>query len=402
MKRSRKKHLTAPTVERIKPPKSGQEEHFDLGYAGLALRVSHGGVKSFVVLYRFDGKPRRLTVGRYPEVTLATAREAWRRTREAVASGIDPAIKRGARAYEPSMNFEHVVREWLQRDQADTRSLPQVESAVERYVLPFWGDRRVDEIGKRDVIELIDKIVDKGYATMARRVHAYLHRFFKWAKGRDIVTVNPLADLERRGKEASRNRVLTDGELAGIWRGADAVPVYGDAVKLLILTGARREEISALKWSEIEDGDTIKLSGDRTKTGEPHDVYLSSVTRSLVSQLPHVGNSGHVFTTNGRGHITGWSNAKAKLDEASGVTGWTVHDLRRTLATGLQKLGVNSQTIEAILGHVGGSRSGIVGVYQRHSFEPEARAALEAWGAHVMALVEGQKPGKVLPFGGKR
>ena len=170
---------------------------------------------------------------------------------------------------------------------------------------------------------------------------------------------------------------------------------------MLTLTGARRDEIAQLKWSEI-DGDTIKLEGDRTKTGVPHIIPLSAPAKSLLNSIPRIVGSEFVFTIGGTKPIAGWSKYKIILDADSGVTGWRLHDLRRTVATGMQKLGVNLQTVEAVLGHTSGSRSGVVGVYQRHSFDAEKRAALEAWGAHVTALVEGKRPGTVLPMRGAR
>jgi integrase len=172
---------------------------------------------------------------------------------------------------------------------------------------------------------------------------------------------------------------------------------YGPAVQLLILTGARREEIGQLRWSEILE-DSIKLNGSRTKNGEPHDVPLSLPALALLEQVPRIAGSDFVFTATGKTPITAWAWAKAKLDGLSQVTSWRTHDLRRTAATGLQKLGTPLQVTEAILGHTAGSRAGIVGIYQRHNYANEKRAALEAWGAHVMALVEGREPGKVVPI----
>jgi integrase len=150
---------------------------------------------------------------------------------------------------------------------------------------------------------------------------------------------------------------------------------------MLALTGARRDEIAKLRWSEI-DGATIKLEGGRTKTGAPHTIPLSSAAQALLKSLPHLGD----FVFSGARPMSNWTKSKLRLDGASGVTNWRIHDLRRTVATGLQKLGANLQTIESVLGHTSGSRSGVVGVYQRHSFEAEKREALEAWGIHVMGL----------------
>jgi integrase len=164
---------------------------------------------------------------------------------------------------------------------------------------------------------------------------------------------------------------------------------YGPAFQLLILTGARREEIGRLRWCEIVDG-AIALDGDRTKNGEPHKIPLSTAAGTVIAQLPRIAGSEFVFTFSGHVPLSGWSQAKRRLDDLGTVRNWVTHDLRRTCATGLQKLGTPLQVTEAILGHTAGSRGGIIGVYQRHDYANEKRAALEAWGAHVLALVEGR------------
>jgi integrase len=155
----------------------------------------------------------------------------------------------------------------------------------------------------------------------------------------------------------------------------------------LILTGARREEIGRLKRSEIINT-VISLRGNRTKNGEPHDIPLSAPALGLLKDAPRIGNSDYIFTTNGKTPISGWSRAKSELDKIAGVTDWRIHDLRRVVATGLQKLGTPLQVTEAVLGHISGSRAGVVGIYQRHNYANEKRAALDAWGKHVIGLVE--------------
>jgi integrase len=377
-----KRHLTDASVQRIKPPKEGSVEIFDLGYPGLALRVGYGGAKSFEMFYRHGGKLRRETLGRWPSTSLADARMEWRKTREAIAKGEDPA---GAKA--PAMAFEAVVEEWLKRDQSKNKasSQYQVHRALESDLLPAWRGKRVDAITKRDIHDLLDSIADRGAPIMARRVQAYVRRFFRWCVERDILKVDPTAGMPRVGNGKSRERVLTDDELLKVWRSCDGP--YGTVVRMLALTGARREEIAQLKWSEI-DRDTIKLEGPRTKTGVPHIIPLSAPAMSLLETMPRIRGCEFVFTNGGKKPIADWSRCKIALDAASGVTGWRVHDLRRTVATGLQKLGVNLQTVEAVLGHTSGSRAGVVGIYQRHDYAAEKRQALEAWGAHVAELVE--------------
>jgi len=384
--------LTVAAVDRIKPPEQGQVDHFDKGFPGFALRMSYGGAKAWVYFYRLHGKLRRLTLGQYPSMTLADAREAWRDARKAVGKGDNPARKKPVHAD----SFEAVADEWLKRDQAHKRSYGEVKRVIDRDVKPVWEGRQIATIGRRDALELIDGIADRGVITLARRTQSYLHRLFRWSVGRGIIEGNPMADLPKPGADVKRDRVLTDAELKLVFNAAANIGTFGPAVQLLILTGARKMEIGALCWSEIKGG-TIKLEGKRTKNGEPHSIPLSPHAAALIKKLPHTGDSDFVFTTNGKRPVSGWSKAKTKFDTVCGnaVVDWTWHDFRRTMATGLQRLGVSLQVIEAILGHVSGSRAGVVGVYQRHRFDDEKRAALEAWGRHVEGIVNG-KSGKVL------
>jgi integrase len=379
-----KRPLTAASVDRIKPPALGQAEYFDKGFPGLALRISYGGGKSFVFFYRIGGKLRRMTLGTYPAISLAQARQAWRDARQDVAAGRDPAQVRKREVM--GTNFKSVADEWLDRDQSKNKTAELVRHIVERDLVPVWGHLSVTDITRRDVRDLIDSIADRGAPIGARRVHAYVHRFFRWCVGRDIIEANPAADMPKPGRETKRDRVLSDEELTDVWNAAGKLGwPYGDAIRLLILTGARREEIGQLKWSEIE-GDLIALEGARTKNAVPQTIPLSLPAATVLQHVPRIAESKRVFTTNGKTAVSGWSRAKSKLDELSGVSDWRIHDLRRTVATGLQKLGVNLQTIEAVLGHTSGSRSGLVGVYQRHSFDAEKRAALDTWGAHVQSI----------------
>lgn len=386
-----KRALAAAAVARIKAPAQGQEDHFDKGFPGLALRVSYGGSKTFVYFYRLHGKQHRLTLGRWPAMDLAGARDAWQTARKLVGKGENPARVRPAQAD----SFEAVAAEWLKRDQAQNRSAANVRAIVDRYLLPAWEGRPFNTITRRDAIELIDAVADKGYPTMARRLHSHLHRLFRWSVGRGIIAINPIAELPKPGDAVKRDRVLTDAELALIWRAACGIEwPFGPIFRLLILTGARREEIGALRWAEV-DGDVIHLEGARTKNGEPRTIPLAPPGVAIVAEIPRVVDSGFAFsTTAGRTSVSGWSKAKqvldaeaAKLDHGRALPEWRLHDLRRTVATGLQRLGVNLQVIEAVLGHISGSRAGIVGVYQRYGFEKEKRAALEAWGRHVESLV---------------
>jgi integrase len=381
-----KRAFTDAAVKRLKLPKAGQQDVFDQGYPGLALRLSYGANRSWVYFYRINGRLRRMTLGIYPALSLADAREAWRNARNDVHAGREPTRPRGTT--DADSTFEKALENWLKRDQANNRTKEAVKRLIDKDATPAWRHRHIADIGRADVLDVIDKVVDRGSPITARRLHAHLHRFFTWHTGRGKIPFNPMAHLPKPGAETQRERVLNDKELEAVWRAAKEIGwPFGDAVRLLILTGARREEIGGLKWNEIDD-DTVNLAGERTKNGEPHTIPLSSAAAIVLQEVPRIANSERVFTTNGKTSVSGWSRAKRNLDELSKVKEWRIHDLRRTVATGLQKLGVNLQTIEAVLGHTSGSRSGVVGVYQRHSFDAEKRAALDAWGARVIELVD--------------
>ena len=400
--------LTGAILARLKAPATGQVDYFDAGYPGLALRVTAKGVRSWTYFGRLHGKLKRVTLGRLHEVPkLSEARQRAGEAAEALREGVDPAAaKRAKREALTRDTVEAVVDEWIKRDQAGNRSLPEVRRVMDHDVIPRWGARPLAKIKRRDVIELLDAIVDRGAPTLALRVHAYLHRLFRWAVMRDIIVASPMSDLPKPGRENPRDRVLDDNELARVWQACDGLDYpFGPLVRLLILTGARRDEITALRWEEVDEG-LIRLAGKRTKAGEPRTIPLAPEAQAIVAGVPRIANpdtgkADFAFTSTGRTPVSGWSKAKRKLNEVVSMTGpdgqrreevspladWVIHDLRRTAATGLQRLGFRLEVIEAVLGHISGSRAGIVGVYQRHAFEDEKRKALEAWARHVIGLV---------------
>jgi integrase len=246
---------------------------------------------------------------------------------------------------------------------------------------------------------------------------------FAWAVKRGVVPANPFANLPIGKSIAKRERVLSDDEIAQIWRAAGKVAApYGAIVRLLILTGQRRGEVAGMNWGEISNDLAIwTMPGERTKNGAPHMVPLSAPARDLLRALlpEHEGDARRAIEDRrAKGLLAlpgalgtpfaGWSKAKAALDKAAVdarakagadagtspalLVPWSVHDLRRTVATGLQRLGVRLEVTEAVLNHISGSRGGIAGVYQRHDWAAEKRAALEAWAAHVTAVVAGRTP----------
>lgn len=400
-----KRHLTAAAVTRIKPPRTGQIDHFDAGYPGLALRVSYGGTRTWVWFYRQHGKLRRLTLGALPKLGLADAREAWRVAREQLSKGLEPVqVLAADQAEDDATTVRSVVTDWLKRDQTTNRkygtaarTYGEVERIMNREVLPVWGNRRLADMTPQDVEDLIDAIVDRGAVTMACRVHARLHRLFRWAVQRRLIDASPMQDMPRPRAEIKRKRVLKDEELRCMWDAAtQAGWPMGSAIQLLVLTCARREEIGALRWTEIDtERNQILLKGDldRTKNSEDHIIPLSTKARELIDATPRVAGSPFVFSTTTTTPISGWSKVKVRIDNmmraelGEAFEPWRFHDLRRTAATGLERLGVPLQVTEALLGHTAGSKGGIAGIYQLHDYAEEKRAAIEKWAQHITTVV---------------
>ena len=240
---------------------------------------------------------------------------------------------------------------------------------------------------------MLEGIVDRGAPFTANRALAVLTRLGNWAVEREIIAASPFDRIKPPTVETSRERVLSDDEIRLLWPAFDAVGhPFGPFGKLLLLTGARRAEVAGMRWSEVDlAAKTWTLPGARTKNGHEHVVPLSDAAMRVLQDLPRIGDKpdGFIFTTTGKTPVSGYSHAKAAIDRAvsAEVAPWALHDLRRTVATNLQKLGVRLEVTEAVLNHVSGSRAGIVGIYQRHNWKDEKRAALTAWAARVAAIV---------------
>jgi integrase len=238
----------------------------------------------------------------------------------------------------------------------------------------------------------VHSIAAAGKLATARLTAAYGRACYGWAIGAGLLETNPFTGV-RLNSVPSRERVLTDAELAAIWKAADGLGSYNSIVRLLLLTGQRREEVAGMTWNEVTgDLSAWTISAQRAKNGVAHIVPLSPQAQVILRAAPRYEGTDPIFPGR-RGPFNGFGKAKAALDQACGIKNWRLHDLRRTMATGLQRLAVRLEVTEAILNHVAGSRAGIVGVYQRHTWSDEKRAALTAWGEHVAAIVEGRESG---------
>lgn len=438
----------ALTVNRIinAKAKPARQEIPDGLLVGLYLMVQPSGAKSFAVRYRYAGQPRKLTLGAFPAITLEAARDIGGKALRAAAEGRDPATEKQAlkgaekkaKAEEERGKrdlFENVAREFIERhamknnretswretarilglkpDPDNSGKLLIVERTTDKppTVLNLWSGRKVQEITKRDVIALLDTVRDRA-PVMANRNLAAIRKLFNWCLARDVIQVSPCSLIEPPAPERSRDRILSDDELRLVWNatGADPSP-FGPLVKLLILTGQRLAEVGGMRWDELDLENRLwTLPAERVKNGERHEVPLSETAVKILKALPRIKTTkGFVFTTTRDAAVSGFSRAKDRLDaavEASLTKGakppehWTFHDLRRTMASGMARLGIQLPVIEKILNHTSGSFRGVVGIYQRHSFADEKRKALETWASFVQSVASGTHPANVVSLKG--
>jgi integrase len=399
------KALTATGIEAAKPGAS-RREISDGGQDGLFLIVQPSGAKSWALRYRADGKPVKLTLGRWPAMTLAKARGAAAEALDASKAGDDPATKKRAEKVarlEANLSERDKVKTLIgQYDKLRLKHLKSratVRRELDRFVVAAWGERNIQSIAKRDVIDLLDEIVESGRAVSANRVRAYLNTFLNWCVERDILVMSPATGVKRVTKESSRDRVLSDDEIRWLWQACGDLDLWGPFTKTLLLTGQRLGEVAAMREAEIT-GATWHLEAKRTKNGRAHDVHLSDATLDVLAGTMKIKGAGYLFTTTGNSPLSNFHRGReavvAKMAEIAAkdrgepveIPRWTFHDLRRTAATGMARLGIPVRVTEAVLNHVSGTGSGIVAVYQRHDYADEKRAALDAWARFVATIVE--------------
>jgi integrase len=264
---------------------------------------------------------------------------------------------------------------------------------IEGGLVKRWGKRQLADIRRDEVVAALDDIIDRGSPYAANRTLAHLRKLFNWALPRYRLAENPCRGVQPPGEERSRDRVLSDEELQRVWLAAGAIGwPFGAVVQLLILTGARLNEVARMEWSELDvERKLWTLPAERVKNKRRHEVPLSAAALAIIEALPR-GKGRFVFsTTHGRTAVVGHDGVKVRLDQASGVTGWRLHDLRRTVASGMAGLKIALPVIEKCLNHTSGTFRGIVGVYQRHEFADEKRQAFEAWARKVVEeIVEGR------------
>ena len=428
--------LTDAAVQKFRAPPGGRIEYFDATLPGFGVRVagptgrSPEGRKSWVLFYRFGGEQKRLTIEPgYPALSLADARKRAGDALSLLSRGTDPAAEKAqtkAASTRRPDTIENVISEFMRRHMEGKRRAPRYIAETRRnfdlHVLPRWRDRDIASIHRRDVIELLDAVVDgggkvkdadglvkvvRGGPIAANRVLAAVRALFNWALRRGLIETTPAALVERPGEETRRERTLSADELRAVWPAMDGMGYPAGAFfKMVLLTGQRREEVATMAWADIDlDQKVWTIPAEVTKAGRGHAVPLCPAAVELLNTIPRKSTtlnpakkltpSPHVFTQSGDHAISGYSAFKRRLDAAvtlarteagfEPLEPWTVHDLRRTVATEMGRLGVARFTISRVLNH---SDRSVTGIYDRHSYLAEKRAAMDTWGEYLTGLTE--------------
>jgi integrase len=375
--------------------------YFDTGkpserVPGLALRIREGGSRRFIYFYRHGGKSQRITIGDASAWSLDAARARARELRVRIDRGENPADDRQAAKIaevRQSQTLRAVAADYLAAVRPKMRPRSHSESTryLAQYFEPLLG-LELDKITRRDVAAQLRVITNENGPVASDRARSVLSAFFAWAIGEGLAEENPTTGTNKSSDNQPRDRVLSDAELVQLW---NALPSndYGAIVRLLILTGCRREEIGALGWNEINlEAKTATIPGNRTKNHNQHIVPLSDLALDILTRQHRVIGRGLVFGRSDGG-FTGFSFSKKLLDEALKLEPWVIHDIRRTVRTGLGRLGVAPHVAEAALNHLPPK---LVRTYDVNKYELEKRAALDAWASHIKLILAQAEGGNVV------
>ncbi len=370
------------------PTDRRQADLWDSAVRGLSVRVTNLGTKTFCLKYRnARGKEKRIKLGRYPDMSLADARAAAMDYRARIARGEDPAADK--KTPEPEeRTVSSLIDEFVKRHASFNKSGKETERILRREVEPTFGTRDYRSITKAEMIGLIETITDRGAPVLARNTLAAVRKMFNWAVSRDLLDRSPCDRVKAPGKAPKRERALAAEEVRAVWRAAQEIEwPFGPLIQLLMLSGQRRTEIANLRWSWIdEEKKIIAFPATIMKNSREHLLPMSPPVAEIVKDLPRFRGDDRLFrsrTNASKNVVSGFSKAKRRLDQLSGVADWVLHDIRRTVATQMNALGIQDTTVDRVLSHV---IPGVSGVYNKHKYLDEKREALERWAAFLIAL----------------
>jgi hypothetical protein len=402
-----RKHLTDRALKALRPADAGSRyEVMDSDVRGLGLRVSDKGKRTFILIARYPGSknPVRRALGEYPMMELAEARKKARRWCQLISEGRDPKPveresaeqQRREELRKRKDTFEAVAEDYIQRRLKNQRQAKDAERTIRRELITRWGHRPIGDIGMEDVIEVVEEIMGRDAPHMARNTFGHIRALFGWALtgpyGLDKSPTDRLKPGELIGKKESRERVLDDGELAALWRvtGQIGYP-FGPLYRLLLLTGARKNEWGEATRSEVDPGHgLLTIPPERFESKATHRIPLVKEATNILGELPRF-NGDYLFSTSfGTSPVSGFAKSKLRIDTLMKAElgynpkPWVTHDIRRTVRTRLASLRVSDIIAEMIIGH---GRRGLQRVYDQHTYESEMREALELWAERLRDIV---------------
>jgi integrase len=379
--------------------------YFDDTLPGFGIRLRTGSKKKiWLCRYEHIGVQRKYKIGDVSRVTADQARKKAKEVMAKVTLGLDPQADKAEERRKAHFTLRAVANQYLQRQ--EKKLAPKSLKEAQRYLLKSFRSLHampLHKIARRDIAVVLTSTAFKNGPIAAARSRAILSALFTWAKGEGLLDGdNPVIGTNNPAEGVSaRTRVLSDGELAAVWK-ACGDDESGRIVKLLILTGARREEVGGMRWAELDrDNATWTIPASRTKNRREHILTLPGLAWSIIEQVvapeSTVNNERHLFGFGQRGY-NNWDKAKKALDGRCQIaTPWRLHDLRRTVATRMADLGVQPHIIEAVLNHVSGHKAGVAGVYNRSAYTREVKNALAIWADHVASITTGEER-KILAF----
>jgi len=384
--------LVESSIARLAVPAGKRDSYlWDETLPGFGVRAFSSGRKSFVVKYQLaSGQQRKLSLGPALAGTLAETRRKAQDILAKARMGRDVQGEKQAARIKKTSSVGTLIARYLEARKSELR--PRSFREVDRHLARLFADlhgKQIETIARRDVVEVVDKIAAENGRATADRAKASSGTFFAWCMERDFIDANPAMGIRRRAPSKPRERVLTEQELAEIWGATGGGTDYDNIVRLLLLTGQRREEIGGLVWDEIDlDSGQIELPGHRTKNHRAHDVPLSQPARLIIQSIHPHKHRDYLFGI-GAGPFSGWSKSKQRLDERLGsrIASWTLHDLLRTFATIASDHDFAPiHVIEAALNHFSGTKSGIVAVYNKSKHDKERRILMDRWAEHVLKI----------------
>jgi len=364
-------------------PAEGRAEYIDGLCPGLHLRVTSLGVRTFSVMFRLNGKLTRITLGRFPVVSLANARSSALDVMRKAQEGIDAREHRSRE--ESTLTYSELVKSYIEKHlKPSARSWKNVQSGLQHARMNRFKQHRVAEISRRDIIAVIDEIVAEGKTQAAINNLRHLKMMFNWAAGRDMIGTNPCDGVKSPGRTTERDRVLSDREIAAVWKATLELPApFGAMYRMFLLTGQRRSEVATMQWHEIT-GTVWTIPREKVKKDRPHAVPLSKTALATLDSLRKYGPEAYVFTTTGGDRpSSNFDKVKQELDRLSGTSGWTIHDIRRTVRTKLAELGVPEVVARKVVNHETGK---VDRIYNRHAYLDEKRKALMKWEKNLLVL----------------